>query len=225
MNRLGIFARHWTPGQAKTRLAARCGNEGAARLQLAFLTCLVGRLAKVTQSQTLAITPEESRDEFVALAGPEWDVVAQGAGNLGQRMERFFRWSARQGGEKTVLIGSDLPTLAACEIAPVWAALDRYPVALGPAADGGYYLIGLRGDVMPPLFQEIEWGTNRVWPETIARLNRAGIPYFALPERYDIDEWPDLIRLEAELASLPLPDIHLATLHEVVSRELSAAAL
>jgi glycosyltransferase A (GT-A) superfamily protein (DUF2064 family) len=92
------------------------------------------------------------------------------------------------------------------------------PVALGPSADGGYYLLGISSAIpLPPIFEGITWGTPTVLQETVALLQDAGIAYSMLPVWYDVDQHSDLQRLSDELSSAPQLDEPLAALAPVVT--------
>ena len=94
-----------------------------------------------------------------------------------------------------VLIGSDNPTLPQSLIEQACAALDADDLCIGPSADGGYYLIGLREPHLG-VFDAIEWSTSRVYGQTLARAERLGLRVASLPEWYDVDEPSDLVRLQ-----------------------------
>jgi uncharacterized protein len=99
-----------------------------------------------------------------------------------------------------VLIGSDNPTLPRALIEQACAALDAHDVSIGPSADGGYYLIGLREPHLG-VFEAIEWSTSRVYGQTLAQAERLGLRVHSVPEWYDVDEPTDLERLQRELAT------------------------
>jgi uncharacterized protein len=199
MNLLALFAKHWEPGQVKTRLAARWGNDRASRVYLAFLRCLLGRLATMGDQRWLVYAPASSHAAFQELAGESWHLVEQSMGDLGRRMAALFAQAFAAGATRVVLIGSDAPTLPVAHIEQAFELLNRVPVVLGPAADGGYCLIGARGGV-PPVFTEVDWSTDRVWQQTLAHLRAAGLPYVCLPQWHDVDTPEDLEHLRGELS-------------------------
>src|SRR4051794_6487730 len=94
---LGVFAKHWRPGTAKTRLAETIGPAAASSIALAMLRLTLERFARIAHRRVLAFTPRESEAEFGVLAGSSWSLSFQGAGDLGRRMRRFFEESFRQG--------------------------------------------------------------------------------------------------------------------------------
>lgn len=197
MRQLGIFAKFWTPGEVKTRLAATIGHERAAELHRACLTTLLARLRELADRRVLAFSPAEQRAGFQAIAGA-WSLEVQSTGDLGERMRHHLAAAFRTGAESAVLIGSDSPTLPLAFIEEAYERLREVPVVLGPSDDGGYYLIGLsRPD--PPLFDRISWSTGEVWQQTVERLTAANWSYHQLPPWYDVDTADDLARLRAEL--------------------------
>jgi rSAM/selenodomain-associated transferase 1 len=199
MNVLALFAKHWQPGRVKTRLAAKWGPQRASEVYLAFVRCLLARLAAAGDERWLAYTPPESQAEFCQLADPSWQLVEQANGDLGQRMAALFDQAFASGASRVVLIGSDSPTLPAAHIEQAFDSLLYVPVVLGPAHDGGYCLIGASGKV-PPIFTGIDWSTDQVLQQTLARLQAAEVAYTCLPPWPDIDTPEDLQRLRAQLA-------------------------
>jgi hypothetical protein len=123
--------------------------------------------------------------------GDRFRVYAQTGGDLGQRMSNAFEKSFQEGSTATVLIGADCPELTAALLADAFDRLRNCPAVLGPAHDGGYYLIGLRHPI-PDLFQGIAWGSNTVLADSLRVLDRAGLKPDLLPHLHDIDRPEDL---------------------------------
>jgi rSAM/selenodomain-associated transferase 1 len=128
--------------------------------------------------------------------GADW-VALQGQGRLGWRLQRQLNLARRQGAQRVVLIGSDLPELAAADLVAAFDALARCDVVLGPAADGGYWLIGLAGR-WPRLFagglRAIAWGSDQVLAQTLDVADQLGLVVTLLPIRHDLDRPGDLRR-------------------------------
>ncbi len=201
MELLGIFAKFWQPGRVKTRLAAHLGEVAASELYRAFLEASLSRFSQFADRRTLVYTPLDRQREFAELAANRWILAEQGNGDLGERMRRFFLASFGDGARRVVLIGSDSPTLPSEYIENAFAALKTHSVVLGPATDGGYYLIGAAEEV-PPIFDGISWSEPTVLQNTILQLEEADIKYATLPAWYDVDELDDLVRLDRELREL-----------------------
>lgn len=192
-----VFTRYPVAGQAKTRLIPALGAAGAAALQ-----------RRMTQ-HTLALAQTCDRPLQIRFCGgslaamQSWlgadlDYQPQGDGDLGQRMCNALRDGFAQGGEPIVIIGTDCPLLDRQIIDSAFAALVAHDLVLGPAADGGYYLIGLR-KLVPELFQSIAWSTATVLTQTLVIAQSLAISYALLPELSDIDRPEDLALLPAPL--------------------------
>jgi len=187
--RLVLFARYPTAGRAKTRLIPAIGAAGAAALHR--------RLTEraLAEMRATGLPVEVRTTGAPAAAFRRWlgDVpcVPQGGGHLGARMRRAAAAAP------AILVGADVPDLTACHLTAAAAALERSPVAIGPAEDGGYYLIGVARP-MPWLFAPMAWGTGVVRAETLARLARRGMESALLEPLSDLDtpddlrRWPDL---------------------------------
>ena len=196
---LGLFAKWPAPGAAKTRLCAGRGPEWGARVARAFLLDTVERLAGVADRRVLAFAPPEAAADFAALVGGRFDLAPQADGDLGRRLARFAADQLAAGAGSLVLVGADSPTLPVEYVERAFAELGRADVVLGPAADGGYYLIGF-GRRVPPVFDGIDWGTSRTLADTVARL--AGWRLALLPPWYDVDTPDDWAMLCGHLAAL-----------------------
>jgi rSAM/selenodomain-associated transferase 1 len=219
MTLLGLFAKHWQPGQVKTRLAATIGYEAASRLHRRFVETLVARFRDVADDRVLCFSPPEAGPEFAPLAAGAWRLVPQVSGDLGRRMQAFFEQAFSFGARKVLLIGSDSPSLPAQYLDQAFDVLTERDVVLGPATDGGYYLLGAR-DRPPPVFEGIFWSTDRVWAQTVSRLDAAGLAWTPLSPWYDVDTVEDLARLRDELAASDPADEPLARLRQDVNLNL-----
>lgn len=194
-----VFAKAPEPGFAKTRLAPALGAGGAAVLaaRLARRTLDIATRSAVGPV-TLACAPDTTHP-FFELCRRRHGVtlVAQGEGDLGARMHRaLVATLTRHAG--AVLIGTDVPGLAAADLAQAASALhDGAEVVLGPATDGGYWLIGVgRGE--PALFEGVAWSTAAVLAQTRARVAALGWRDVLLAERADVDRPEDLPALLAD---------------------------
>jgi rSAM/selenodomain-associated transferase 1 len=196
---LGVFAKWPEPGAVKTRL----GGSPAWGVRVAR-AMLLDTLQKATGFQgrrILAFTPSSAFDDFAALLPPGFELVLQGEGDLGARMERFFCNHLRTPDDAVILIGADSPTLPLAYVIEGFARLEQANVVVGPAVDGGYYLIGCRG-ATPPIFEGIAWGGAEVLASTIARLSDPQWRLSVLPPWYDVDAAADWALLRGHLAAL-----------------------
>ena len=215
MKQLGVFAKYWEPGSVKTRLAKSVGAAPAAAVYQAMLTTTLTRLADVEAHRIIAFAPEARGDAFAELAGPRWQIEPQAPGDLGARMHEYFRRALDRGATRTLLIGSDSPTIPREVIEQAFDALEEFPVVLGPSGDGGYYLVGI-AETVPPIFEQIDWSTDQVWAQTQTRLKQLGLPCAELPAWDDVDEVDDLRRLQRQLEAAPERHSSEAALFEVI---------
>lgn len=195
-NQLIVMARWPAPRRCKRRLAASLGAEAAARIQ-ARLTGHTLAVARGEQRQ-LGLTLVLAVDGLAGRAAHRWGaglgadcVRLQGSGCLGLRMQRQVQWAFRAGARRVVVIGSDLPQLEGGDLVAAFAALERCPAVLGPARDGGYWLIGLQQS-QPELMAGIAWGTPQVLAQTLAVMHRLGLAPALLAPRADLDWARDL---------------------------------
>jgi uncharacterized protein len=201
--RLLVFARLPELGKVKTRLAADVGDERALAIYEAMLRDLIANIGNSTpETEIEFMWPPTAGANGAALrsAFAHHSVAMQTGPTLGDRLsmalsERFFFHRT----EKIVVIGADDPTLTRDLIERAFALLDSCEYVLGPAADGGYYLVGCRAlSFDPVVFQDIDWGTSTVLAATLERIASLNQTVALLPERYDIDVVEDLKRYIAE---------------------------
>jgi uncharacterized protein len=207
MGRLMVFAKAPQAGRVKTRLAPAVGAENAARLHEAFVRDVVARHARPDRPMTVWRAGDLTHPLWAELGA---SLETQPPGELGHRM-RFAFEQEGAAGEAVVVLGTDSPSLPPALVDAAFEALTRVPVVLGPACDGGYYLLGLRGCV-PPIFDDVPWGTGSVLTDTLAALRAAGQRYELLPFWYDVDRPADLTLLKAHLPTLEVPPRHAAAL-------------
>ena len=183
--RVVLFTRYPEPGKAKTRLIPAIGAERAAQVH----RTLTERTMRAVLQSGLALEVRATGAPLEAFA--DWleapSIVDQGAGDLGQRL-------ARAGPPyPTLFIGSDAPDLTAELLRNAADALDRADAVIGPAEDGGYWLLGL-ARMVDRVFDGVEWGTEAVFSQTMGRFAAAGIDPVLLPELADCDRPEDLAR-------------------------------
>lgn len=219
---LGMFAKYWQPGAVKTRLAVSIGDNAAASLHRLFVQTLLRRLQNVASRNVLCFTPANSADSFGQLSLGTWILEPQSPGNLGTRMRHYFE-TALSAAEppRTILIGSDSPDLPVEYVAEAAEKLREFPVVVGPTTDGGYYLIGL-SQLVPPIFDDIPWSTPHVWPQTVARLDAAQIPYHVLPQWYDVDDEEGLNALLCRINENGITGPHLLDLKDAIQAVLGS---
>lgn len=186
--RLQVFARAPEPGRVKTRLIPLLGTTAAAEL---YTDLVIATLDKVTTAGLCPIdlwcSPDTGHPFFQACR-ERYGVALyrQSQGNLGQRMSAAMA-AGLQRSAAVILVGTDIPSLQAGDIAAACAALTgEYDTVLGPALDGGYYLIGARAH-HPALFEGMPWGSAGVLQATLACMRRLESRCYQLPARRDLD--------------------------------------
>lgn len=202
MTTFGMFVKNPEPGRVKTRLAAAIGEAAAATLYRAFLSDLIQRFQSTGSRRVLAYSPAEAacREFFTQQSGGSYELWPQPITGLGTRMRQFFE---AFGPEPVVLIGSDSPTLPVGFPNVAFAMLKHADVVLGPATDGGLYLIGLNQQRRSwPIFDGIDWSTSRVLDQVMRRLVELDARVEILPPWYDIDQATDLPFLKGHLAAI-----------------------
>lgn len=191
-----IFARYPEPGRVKTRLAESIGGVAAAELYAAFVTDLGARLAAPAWEVTWAIAPPDRG--FARRFGlPHERCVPQVGADLGSRMHAALAAAADSGKTRCVLIGTDMPQIEPGVVREALARLEWSDLVLGPAEDGGYYLIAMRR--AHDVFAGVEWSSPRVLEQTLARAQALGLRASLLAPGFDIDTLHDLDRLCALL--------------------------
>jgi len=195
---LSIFLKAPRVGEVKTRLAVALGAEGACEAYRILVGQLLRQLAPIPNVE-LRLTPDEAAAEISMWLREGWETRPQGAGDLGVRLKRAFAEAFARGCKRVVVIGSDCPYVQPADVIAAWAALEETDVVLGPACDGGYWLLGLRAECSA-LFAGIRWSTSQVLEETLARCRAGGWSVTQLRELRDIDEVEDwhAFRLNAE---------------------------
>lgn len=186
-----VFARAPRPGTVKTRLARTIGDEAAGRLYRRMGHRIVAGVEAAPARKVVCYDPPDAEPEIRHWLGPSSRrYVPQGAGDLGARMSRMFDYAFADA-DRVVAIGTDAPATDADRVTHAIDALDTADAVIGPARDGGYYLIGLRRPC-PELFQGIRWGTDSVLAETRAQAERLGLRITWLELESDIDTGDDL---------------------------------
>lgn len=189
-DRLLIFARAPQRGLVKTRLAASVGPDRALAIYRSLTEQLLLRLQGMHADVVVVHSPPDAAVSMRAWLGDALAYDAQCPGDLGTRMRHAMATAFADGAERVVVIGTDCPDLTAATVDASFAALRHADVVLGPALDGGYYLIG-SSRVHDVLFEDIPWSTARTLPVTLDRARGAGLRVALLPALRDIDTLDD----------------------------------
>jgi rSAM/selenodomain-associated transferase 1 len=195
---LVVMARYPEPGKTKTRLARSIGDDEAVRLYRGFLTDLANKFAKSRFNLHWAYTPVEvDYEAFLASIVPslvgQMRCLRQEGPDLGAHLHHAFKWTRARRFQHTIVIGSDSPHISLDHIEQARLALDEADVVLGPAEDGGYYLIAMRDPY--DVFSGIPMSTSAVLEMTMEMAQRQGLKISLLESLFDVDELVDLMRL------------------------------
>ena len=197
--RLMLFTRYPEPGTTKTRLIPHLGSRGAADVQRRMTEHVMAQAWPLMASRGLVLevrfeggSPRLMEDWL----GDAVTFVRQGEGDIGRRMARAFQEAMDQGSTSMVVIGADIPDITTALLNQAFETLRNDTIVLGPAVDGGYYLIGLPRGVFlraaPDLFTDMAWGTSAVLAESCRRLQQQGLAYRLLERLADVDRPEDL---------------------------------
>jgi len=197
--RLILFTRYPETGTTKTRLIPLLGAEGAANLQRKMTEHVLSRMMGLTTSNdlTIEIRYDGGNEEVMKQwLGSEFEYASQGDGDLGCRMKRAFDDAFKAGAAAVVIIGTDIPDLTDVDIIKAFAALKQKKMVLGPAKDGGYYLIGFEKSAfslaVSDLFSGITWGEQDVLKKTLKIATGLGLSHSLLKEMDDVDRPEDM---------------------------------
>jgi uncharacterized protein len=202
-----IFAKEPRPGQVKTRLSPPLSPEAAAQLNHCFIQDILDEMARVPKVRlAVAFSPPTAHGFFRRLAPPGTNLFPQEGADLGERMARAFARSFESGFGPVLLRGGDIPDLPAAVVSEAQAVLmgRQAQVVLGPALDGGYYLVGL-SEPQPALFQGPAWSSSTVLTDTLRLARHLGLRVHLLPPWPDIDTYDDLITFLHRAGPAPQP--------------------
>ncbi len=189
LERLLVFLKAPRVGTVKTRLAATLGMEAATAAYRTLVATLL-REMDALDGVELRYAPDDAAAEIQPWRRPSWQLAAQGSGDLGERLIRAFAEHFADGARKVVVIGADCPDATPDDVRNAWSALDHHDLVVGPAHDGGYWLIGLTSP-RPELFCELAWSTDQVLPRTLSRAREMGLRIAQLQTLTDIDVEPE----------------------------------
>ncbi len=194
-----IFSRYPEAGRSKTRLIPALGASGAARLHEEITRHTLRTATELVHDYPVQVEVHfAGGDEGLMrqVFGGDFPYRPQVTGDLGQKMQAALEEALGQGASRAVVIGTDCPELTARRLRHAFDALKTWKLVLGPAHDGGYYLIGCR-QALPQLFTDIPWGTHQVLARTLAAARRVGLNPYLLETLPDVDRPEDLPIWEA----------------------------
>lgn len=193
VNTLIVFVRFPEPGKVKTRIARELGAQKAAELYSLIAGSVIEGVSGSDMYETaIYFDPPESEDRIMQWLGrSDLYYEPQSAGTIGERMSGAFDRAFSSGAQKAVLIGTDIPDLTGEIVVDAFRHLDHEDAVIGPAEDGGYYLLGLTKPE-PLLFKDIQWGSEVVFEQTIDRLKKLSLGYKSLDRLRDVDTARDI---------------------------------
>ena len=188
-----VFQKNLIAGRTKTRLAATIGNEKALLVykQLILITTNVlinlpfDKLIYYSEFIPLDIEDKEIETTAKTL------VLVQHGNDLGARMLNSFSDQFKMGYSRLIIIGTDCPDLNSELLLNAFNALESHDIVIGPAADGGYYLLGM-SKLYPELFEGVEWSTSEVYGQTVDLISKLGLSFSLMPVLRDLDNEDDL---------------------------------
>jgi hypothetical protein len=183
------FVKYPEPGKVKTRLAKEVGDEEAAGIYGELARSNLETLRELSKQGiviTVVFDPPEDCEKIKRWLSPFWHYSPQKGLHLGERLENAFQAAFGQGAQKVIALGSDTLGLDAELLQKAFKVLDHCDIVVGPAKDGGYYLIG-SVQPQPFLFNDIPWSTSHVLEATLERIQKSGLSYGLLRERDDLD--------------------------------------
>lgn len=194
-NTLLFFIKYPTPGKVKTRLGKSIGHDKATSFYKAFVEDVLDSFEQAGFNTIIFYDTSQPIDMYTNWLGDRQYQPQQG-NDLGERMRLAFEVAFKLGHTKCILTGSDLPGLDPQIINNAFESLKIAPSCIGPANDGGYYLIGFqKKNFAKSIFENMKWSTDSVFTMTQSRLKIAGHAPIILPSFSDIDTKEDLIRL------------------------------
>jgi len=192
-NVLGLLAKYPAPGIVKTRLARDIGVKDAAEVYRSIAEKVFKQTVPVGGSYERVVfyTPRSRRDDFEKWL-PGERLRAQNGTELGDIMANALRDLLSDGAAKAVIAGVDIPDLGEGVVRDAFAILEDADIVIGPAIDGGYYLIGMKA-LHDEIFRGISWSTARVFQETIRIIDALGLSYSTVRTLSDVDRVADII--------------------------------
>lgn len=191
---LMIFTRYPEPGKAKTRLIPALGAEGAAALHRQMAEQTLTEARKLRASRSVGVEVQFAGGDRLQMQhwlGADLHYQPQSVGDLGERLAQAFRSAFDRCAKSIVTIGTDCPDVDANLLATAFDKLQTYDLVLGPATDGGYYLIGL-SQWLSDIFVGISWSTSVVLQQTVTIAERLELSIAYLPMLSDVDRPEDL---------------------------------
>lgn len=215
-NALIIFIKYPQPGKVKTRLAKGIGGEKSVLLYRMFVDALLKRTAPGNFQRMVFYSPANKKNEIAKWLGEDIRIYPQRGGALGDRLLKAFDFAFKNGAEKVIAIGSDSPLLDNALINRAFRCLRNKEIVVGPAFDGGYYLIGL-SSLEKSLFQGISWGTEKVFKQTMEKIREKKKSHEILSVHFDVDRKEDIFLLRDKIKGPGINSFGLEEISDIIS--------
>ncbi len=194
------FLKYPAPGHVKTRLAADIGDDHAVDLYASLVERIITEVYPMDGNYDLVLCYDgkHGQDQFETWLGPNWTFWEQERGDLGTRLSCAVDRALDEGYQKIALIGSDCIGFSEESIGEMFGQLDQQDFVIGPASDGGYYLLALK-EYAPWLFEDVQWSTETVLETTLDKIEVREKTVHQLEVKQDIDTIEDLSSFRAQL--------------------------
>ena len=207
----GIFIMVKYPelGKVKVRLAQSIGEESATQLYQAFIRDTLATVEDLNIPYHIAVHPPESQEQLAEWLGTSYRYIHQKGANLGERLSTGFVTMFEMKYQQVIALASDCPDLPIEILQSAVSNLQTHAVVIGPAPDGGYYLIGFTpAKFIPNVFRNISWSTDTVFQETLSRIQAETHQVHVLPEWQDIDTMRNLQEFYKKYQANPSDTLH-----------------
>jgi rSAM/selenodomain-associated transferase 1 len=191
-----FFVKDPVKGGVKSRLAAELDETIAVELYGNFILDILTTLSQCEAQRLICVYPESALEKVKKWLGPKDHYLPQEGKDLGERMKNGFIEAFSMQFENVILIGSDIPDLPLSIVKQAFRMFETHDAVVGPAHDGGYYLIGFRNDTfVPEVFDKMKWGGETVLRSTLNRIKKRGCRVHLLPTWHDVDTLADVMAL------------------------------
>lgn len=199
MNRtLIVFAKEPANGMVKTRLRSCFSDADLIRLYKAFVKDTLAVINDIRNARKILAFSSQSSPRFLKSVAGGFEMIEQRGRTLGDRMYNAFVYAHESKPGKTVIIGTDSPTLPSTLLGKAFKALTRRDMVIGPSIDGGYYLIGMK-EPCADIFKGVRWSSSSVLKQTFNKARSLGMTTELLEKWHDVDDYGSLRRLKIEL--------------------------
>lgn len=192
-----FFVKYPAVGRVKSRLATGIGDKRACWLYRQFVVDLLDMLNSINGDIVICFDPFKGVKQYEDWIGKDFRYISQSGSDIGYRMKNSLQWAFDKGYSTAVVIGSDSPDLPAIYIEQAFAKLDKNDAVIGPASDGGYYLIGFNAESFAPeVFKGVSWSSGSEFNETMKIFaTKDDYSAYVLNMWHDVDVAADLEEL------------------------------